>query len=41
MKFINELSTLQTFDCTGCQVLLNVPSQADVLGIAVPVLARD
>jgi hypothetical protein len=32
MKFrFNELSTLQTFDCTGC----------GVLGIAVPVLARD
>ena|SRR6516162_10799338 len=42
MQFrFNELSTLQTFDCTGCQVLLNVPSQAGVPGIAVPVLARD
>ena len=42
MKFgFNELSTLQTFDCTSCQVLLNVPSQAGVPGIAVPVLARD
>jgi hypothetical protein len=42
MQFrLNELSTLQTFDCNGCQVLLNVPSQAGVPGIAVPVLARD
>jgi len=42
MKFrFNEPSTLQTLDCTGCQVLLNVPSRAGVLGIAVPVLARD
>jgi hypothetical protein len=42
MQFrFNELSTLQTFDCNGCQVLLNVPSQAGVPGIAVPVLARD
>jgi hypothetical protein len=42
MQFrFNELSTLQTFDCTGCQVLLNVPLQAGVPGIAVPVLARD
>ena len=28
MQFrFSELSTLQTFDCNGCQVLLNVPSQ--------------
>jgi hypothetical protein len=42
MQFrFNELSTLQTFDCNGCQVLLNVPSQSGVPGIALPVLARD
>jgi hypothetical protein len=42
MQFrFNELSTLQTFDCTSCQVLLNVPSQAGVPGSAAPVLARD
>ena len=41
MQFrFNELSTLQTFDCKSCQVVLNIPSQAGVSGIAVPVLAR-
>ncbi len=41
MQFrFNELSTLQTFDCNGCQVVLNIPSQADVLEIAAPALAR-
>jgi len=24
-------SALQTFDCSGCQVILNVPSQVEVL----------
>ena len=41
MRFVfSELSTLQTFDCKSCQVALNIPSQAGVSGIAVPVLAR-
>ena len=31
MRFrINELSTLQTFDCDGCQVALNIPPQAAI-----------
>jgi transposase-like protein len=42
MRFrFNELSTLQTFDCKGCQVVLNIPWQASVSGIAVPALARE
>jgi hypothetical protein len=37
MQFrFNELSTLQTFDCNGCQVVLTIPPQADVLEIAAP-----
>jgi hypothetical protein len=41
MRFkFSEHSTLQTFDCNGCQVVLNIPPQADVLEIAAPALAR-
>ena len=38
-RFI-EYSTLQTFECNGCQAVLNIPPQADVLEIATPVPAR-
>jgi hypothetical protein len=33
-------STLQTFDCNGCQVVLNVPPQAEILQIAAPAIGR-
>jgi len=36
----SEYSTFQTFDCTGCRVVLNIPPQADVLEIVSPALAR-
>ena len=41
MRFrFSEYSTLQTFDCKGCRVVLNIPPQADVLEIVSPALAR-
>jgi transposase-like protein len=41
MRFrFSELSAFQTFDCKGCQVVLNIPSQAGVSGIAASVAAR-
>ena len=41
MRFrFSEHSTLQTFDCNRCGVVLNIPPQADVLEIAAPALAR-
>ena len=41
MRFgFSEQSTLQTFDCNGCRVVLNIPPQADVLEIIAPALAR-
>jgi hypothetical protein len=30
------LSALQTFDCNGCQVVLNIPPQAETWQIAAP-----
>jgi len=37
----SALSTLQTFDCNGCQVVLNIPPQAGALEIAAPAVAHD
>jgi hypothetical protein len=32
---------LQTFDCDGCQVVLNIPPQAGISGVAAFGFARD
>jgi hypothetical protein len=37
----SELSTLQTFDCNGCQVVLNIPPQAGGLEIAASVVTQN
>jgi hypothetical protein len=35
------LLTLQTFDCNGCQVILNIAAQAGGLEIAASVVAQN